>query len=92
MLDSGERVIEFFDDVSVFSRFFVRTIAPEPDPITGFLLVVVLDRPKPSFVFVESIAEILGFRGLEVGEGSFVVVKKLNTLSATMLILALALL
>jgi len=83
----GDRVSEVLE----LSRFRARTVEPCAEPSTGFRRVVVLERVTPLRERTESEARMLGRRsGEEVGEGSFVVVKKLKTLSATMLILALA--
>jgi hypothetical protein len=80
-LSVAERVIEFLDGVFGFSFFFVRMLDPGALPMTLTLLVVVFCLDKLS-----------GLAGDEFGDGPFVVVKNPNTLSATILILALALL
>jgi hypothetical protein len=83
----GERVNEAFD----VSRFRARTVDPGADPRTGFRLVVVFDLATPLRERTESETKTLVRRsGEDVGEGSFVVVKNPKTLSATILILALA--
>ena len=83
----GERVNEDLE----LSRFRARTVEPGADPNTGFRRVVVLDLFTPLRERTDSETRRLGRRsGEDVGEGSFAVVKKPKTLSATILILALA--
>ena len=78
------------------SLFFARIVDPVADPKNGILRVVVLDLDIPFLDFAAcSVRGIppLGRRSGEVnGETVFVVVKNPKTLSATILILALALL
>lgn len=78
----AERVMEVFDGVVGFSFFLERTVAPGGPPRTDTLRVVVFERVMPT--------GLLTIRwGDEFGD-VLPVVKKPNTRSATMDILALA--
>jgi hypothetical protein len=80
----AERVMDVLEGVVGFSFFLERTVAPGGPPRTGTFRVVVFDRVMPT--------GLLTIRwGEEVGD-VFPVVKNPNTLSATIEILALALL
>ena len=91
-----ERVIDVFEGVFDFSRFLDKTVAPTTEPRTEVRRVVVLERDTPNLDFDCSVAgtfPVVGCGGEDIGDVFFVeVVKNPNTLSATILILALALL
>lgn len=93
-VSAAERVIEGFDELFGLSFLFERTVEPVAEPRTEIFRVVVLDLVIPFLDLVCSVSATppLGRRSGDPGEIGFVVVKNPNTLSATILILALALL